>query len=416
MEGFVYLHTFAENITKIMENFDYILPQEKIAQFPLQNRDECKLLVYKNQKITDSTFTMINEFLPPQCRLILNNSKVIQARIKIKTNTQKIIEVFCLNPYPASINFEHALLSKSDIQWNCLVGNKRNWNINQTLTNTLPISPEKSITLITTLLQKSAQENIVLFEWDEPNFLFKDILELFGSVPLPPYIKRSAIADDKEYYQAVYALQPGSVAAPTAGLHFTNELMNQLKQNQHIFSYLTLHVGLGTFKAITSTDYHEHIMHAEMIEINKFFLQHLIEHPHTNIAVGTTSLRTLETIYWLGVKIYKHPHLLTLALEQKDVSLLTPYKLKPIEAIQYLLNWLNKQNLDTFTTSTQLYILPNSELNMAQGIITNFHQPNSSLISIVSCITKKNWRSIYQHALTHDYRFLSYGDVCYFEK
>ncbi len=398
-----------------MEHFNYELPSKKIAQFPLQNRAECKLLVYKNEKIIDSYFFNLNQFLPPQCRLVLNNSKVIPARIKIKTATQKTIEIFCLNPNPASISFEQALQSTTGIQWNCLIGNGRNWNLNESITYELNIDVDKKIKLTTTVIKKSFEENIVMFDWEDENLLFKDILDLFGSVPLPPYIKRKVVEEDKESYQAVYAVQPGSVAAPTAGLHFTDELIQQLISHQHIFSYLTLHVGLGTFKAITVNDYRQHIIHKEMIEVNRMFLQELIDFPRPLVAVGTTSLRTIETIYWLGVKIFKYPHLSTLTLEQQDLELLMPFKLKPVEAIRYLIQWFDNQSLQNLITSTQLFILPEYELNMVQGLITNFHQPNSTLISIVSCITQNKWRTIYHHALANDYRFLSYGDACYFE-
>ncbi len=388
---------------KISE-FDYHLPDEQIAKYPLSKRHLSKLLVYKDSQIQDFKFDAISEILPKNTRLIFNNTKVIQARLIFHKETGAKIEIFCLEPYQPA-EYVQSFESKQSCQWTCMVGNSKKWK-SGTLHQEINIENQKFVFKATRI--ESENPNLIEFSWDNPQYSFSEILEQLGELPIPPYLNRKTEESDLERYQTVYSKIKGSVAAPTAGLHFTPEVLDTLKQQGTELEEITLHVGAGTFKPVKSEDISHHEMHTEHFLVQKSSLKHLLDE-RKNIPVGTTSVRTLESLFWLAIKIKEQPNLTHLHVNQWE-----PYQqessLSKNEALQILIDFLDAKKLDFIEASTNIMIVPGYKFRFSDAIVTNFHQPKSTLLLLISAFVGKQWKDIYQHALSKEYRFLSYGD------
>ena len=412
-----------------IEDFDYVLPDEQIAYSPSPNRSGSKLLIWDQAIKAESTYGHIAEFIPANATLIFNNSKVIAARIlfeKINANNENVnstIEIFCLAPTEKYTPVLLAMQAVGKVEWNCLVGGAKKWK-EDVLIKEVKINNE-IIIVSARKIKQDAGKFIVEFSWDHPTIHFSEILNSIGNIPLPPYIQRKANEEDKERYQTTYAIEEGSVAAPTAGLHFSKEVFNSLNQKNIQQQYLTLHVGAGTFMPVKSATIDAHEMHAEFIEVDISLINYLLK--YTNkletpiIAVGTTSLRTLESVYWLGVKslIYfqqykKNIILNDLSLMQWDAYELMEHGISVQDALKSLSNLLSINKTDKLITKTQLMVTPGYTFKICDALVTNFHQPKSTLLLIIAAITGNNWKAIYAHAIMNKYRFLSYGDGCLF--
>ncbi len=395
----------------LLSEFGYELPDEKIARHPLARRDMSKLLVWKAGRIEESTFQHVADFLPLPCVLAFNNSRVVEARILFQKSSGGQIEIFCLEPHVSFLPVSAAIMQTQKVLWYCLIGGASKWKHGQVLAKQIG-----NIRLEARFIEKRRDDFTVEFSWTPGDIPFADILHQLGSMPLPPYIKRAADISDSERYQTVYAKESGSVAAPTAGLHFTEELLNSFSGINIQPLYLTLHVGAGTFMPVKTENIAEHQMHEEYIEVNADMLMSLMSKiHHPLIAVGTTSLRTLESLYWLGLKVSEQPKITEseLFLDQNF-----PYRktagLPLADALQYLLEWIKSRPEEKLITKTQLFIVPGYSFKMVRGLITNFHQPRSTLLMLVAALAGPAWKSVYSWALEHDYRFLSYGDGCLF--
>lgn len=392
---------------KISE-FNYDLPDEKIAYFPKEIRDESQLLVYQNKVIQDSNFKDISSFLSSQDVLIFNNSKVIHARIIVHNENGARIEIFCLEPvYPTAI-ISQSFEQKNEVIWKCFVGNAKKWKSPITFS---VIVGNQNIKIEATKEIYDESSFLVTFRWEE-DFSFSEWLDSYGKMPLPPYIKREANESDENRYQTIYAKYDGSVAAPTAGLHFTDQVFNSLSRKGIDTFWVTLHVGAGTFKPVSTTFVNDHYMHQEQIIVSREMIQKLIEYDEKRmIAVGTTVVRTLESIFIIGAKLFlelEHPF----SIKQWEVYD-QEFKLAEVskmDALQSILDYLKRNELDHLVGETALMIIPGYQHKIAQGIITNFHQPQSTLLLLISSYIGDDWKRIYQHALEHNYRFLSYGD------
>jgi S-adenosylmethionine:tRNA ribosyltransferase-isomerase len=388
--------------------FTYDLPPDKIAPYPLAKRDESKLLVFKDGEISEDIFKNLPGRLEPNSMLVFNNTRVIQARLNFRNERDKPIEIFCLEP-SGNIDISAAMPVQKTTRWNCLVGNLRQWK-----EKTLTLS-HQDLNLKAELLERCANFVVVDFVWDPPNLSFAEVLDLCGAMPIPPYLERKSEAIDTERYQTVYASQQGSVAAPTAGLHFTDSVLSELKALAINIQQVTLHVGAGTFKPVKSQTMLQHEMHAEWIEVSAATIEALLRNKHKKIIpVGTTSMRTLESLYWMGIKALATPSATISDLEVKQWD---PYdthvKLPGAEdSLKALLGWMHERQLISLICKTSILIAPPYQLKITAGIITNFHQPQSTLLLLISAVIGENWRTVYDYALAHDYRFLSYGDSC----
>ena len=391
-----------------ISDYNYPLPEERIAKFPLPVRDQSKLLVYRNRNISETLFTSLPDYIEPGMLMIFNNTKVIQARLHFRKETGALIEIFCLEPIQPNdyaLNFqqtEHAA-------WLCMIGNLKKWK-EGALKRQMTVKGQE-VTLTATRGEARGTSHWIDFNWDNPNVTFADILEVFGELPIPPYLNRETQESDKETYQTVYSKIKGSVAAPTAGLHFTQRVLDALKAKGVDLEEVTLHVGAGTFKPVKSEEIAGHEMHTEYISVSKQTIEKLIAHQGKAIAVGTTSVRTLESLYYIGVTISRQPDANEADLHVKQWQ---PYEtnpsLSPVEALQAILDYMNRHGLETLHTSTQIIIAPGYEYKIVKRMVTNFHQPQSTLLLLVSAFVKGDWRRIYDYALSHDFRFLSYGD------
>jgi S-adenosylmethionine:tRNA ribosyltransferase-isomerase len=412
-----------------IEDFDYVLPDEQIAYSPSPNRSGSKLLIWDQAIKAESTYGHIAEFIPANATMIFNNSKVIAARIlfeKINANNENVnstIEIFCLAPTEKYTPVLLAMQAVGKVEWNCLVGGAKKWK-EDVLIKEVKINNE-IIIVSARKIKQDAGKFIVEFSWDHPTIHFSEILNSIGNIPLPPYIQRKANEEDKERYQTTYAIEEGSVAAPTAGLHFSKEVFNSLNEKNIQQQYLTLHVGAGTFMPVKSATIDAHEMHAEFIEVDISLINYLLKYANKLetpiIAVGTTSLRTLESVYWLGVKslIYfqqykKNIILNDLSLMQWDAYELMENGISVQDALKSLSNLLSINKTDKLITKTQLMVTPGYTFKICDALVTNFHQPKSTLLLIIAAITGNNWKAIYAHAITNKYRFLSYGDGCLF--
>ena len=393
-----------------INDYNYHLPDEKIALFPLKDRDQSKLLIYKKGRISENIFSNITDYLPEKSLLVFNNSKVINARIRFQKSTGSTIEIFCLEPAESISEYSSVMNQKQSVTWKCFVGGASKWK-EEYLEKEIKIG-ETAILLIARIKEKLAEAYNIELSWQPEQFSFAEIIEAAGDIPLPPYIKRSTETTDSNRYQTIYGVHDGSVAAPTAGLHFSDTVFQKLEAAQIKKSFVTLHVGAGTFKPVKASTMKEHEMHAEWIEVDKTTINNLINNDFV-IAVGTTTLRTIETLYWIGVKALLNPDLDKLELNQWDIynEGLIEKNIPKEEALQGLSDWLDKKKMQRVFTQTQLLITPGYQFKVAKAIVTNFHQPQSTLLLLVAAAIGEDWKKCYQYALENDFRFLSYGDA-----
>jgi S-adenosylmethionine:tRNA ribosyltransferase-isomerase len=391
-------------------DYTYSLPDERIAKYPLAERDASKLLIYKNGEIKTDTYRKISNYLPKDSVLIFNNTKVVEARLLFQKETGGVIEIFCLEPHEQYADITTAMLQKEKVLWHCLVGGASKWKAGQVLQKEISVSGQ-IITLQATYHEKRSGTFIIELSWTPASLSFAEVLHHTGAIPLPPYIKRNAEEADKERYQTIYAATEGSVAAPTAGLHFTPSIFNDLDNIHVVRDFVTLHVGAGTFKPVKSETMQEHDMHAEWIEVSKSLIETLLKNlEEPIIAVGTTSLRTLESLYWLGVKLSLDDTQQPLFLSQWEVYELEKKKIPVSISLNTLLDWVKKNNTERLIAKTQILIVPGYEFKIIKGLITNFHQPQSTLLLLVAALIGHEWKNVYDYALQNDFRFLSYGD------
>ncbi len=394
-----------------LDDYDYTLPEDKIARFPLPQRDQAKLLVYAQGSIRDHGFGELPGLLPPDSSLFFNNTKVIAARLSFaKESTPQapgaLIEIFLLQPVAPSPVVSLAMLTTQFCIWQCTIGRLKRWKPGTVLRKTIQIK-EQAVSL-TARLTDVAQKQVT-FSWDNPEVTFADVVEAAGQVPLPPYLKRSANQEDKTRYQTVYSRQQGAVAAPTAGLHFTEEVLATLRQRGIPLDYLTLHVGAGTFQPIKEAIVQDHAMHSEQMAVTRENLRNLLQARRV-VAVGTTTLRTLESLYWYGVGLLKKQQ------QHFQVQKLTPYQYvkkdlpTASDALKAVLNHMERQEKQEIFGTTEIFIFPGYRFRVCSGLVTNFHMPQSTLILLIAAFVGEDWRKIYRYALDHDYRFLSYGD------
>lgn len=389
-----------------IKEYNYELPDERIAKYPLAERDASKLLVYRDLVIEDKNFKDISDYIPEDSLMVFNNTKVIQARMYFKKATGAQIEIFCLDPYlPHDYNL--IFQTTHTCSWYCMVGNQKKWK-EDSLTKEIEI--EGTIVILTARkLKMRGNTSVIEFEWDNEDFSFADLLEAAGELPIPPYLNRETEDDDKERYQTLYSKIIGSVAAPTAGLHFTDEVMAKLKQKAIAIDEITLHVGAGTFKPVKSDTIGAHEMHSEFISVTKQTIENLLNHKGNIVAVGTTSVRTLESLYYIGLLLNDKPNVDELKVKQWQ-PYETQTEISKQQALKNILDYLNENSLDKLLADTQIMIVPGYRFKIVDAIITNFHQPQSTLLLLVSAFVGGNWKTIYDHALAHNYRFLSYGD------
>ena len=401
-----------------ISDYNYPLPDERIAKFPLAQRDHSKLLVFENGDISEDIFYNITDHLPKGALMVFNNTKVIQARMHFRKETGALIEVFLLEPAEPA-DYELMFQTNGKCAWHCLVGNLKKWKEGQ-LSRSFDVNG-KTVTLSVERLHEERTSHWVEFRWDNPDVSFAEILDAAGELPIPPYLNRDTQESDKTTYQTVYSKIKGSVAAPTAGLHFTDKVLADIDAHGIDREELTLHVGAGTFKPVKSEEIEGHEMHTEYICVNKKTIDKLIAHGGKAIAVGTTSVRTLESLYYMGVKLHDNPNLTE---EQLHVGQWEPYDyakrlategtapLDTIDALREISDYLDRNSRKALHSSTQIIIAPGFEYHIVDILVTNFHQPQSTLLLLVSAFVKGEWRRIYDYALAHDFRFLSYGDSC----
>ena len=393
-------------------DYIYSLPEEKIAAFPLPDRDASKLLVYKNNAISEDTYQNIAAYLPEKSLLVFNNTKVIPARILFQKPTGGIIEIFCLEPYEAISEYSTIMNKKEKVRWKCMIGGISKWKegaLVKTISN-----QQLTIKLKVSLIEKLPDAYVVEFEWQPAQLSFAEVIAQMGNIPLPPYIKRELEDADKERYQTIYAAFDGSVAAPTAGLHFTERIFTSLKEKNIENFFVTLHVGEGTFKPVKANTMQKHEMHAEWIDVTKDTIKKLAENIGNIIAVGTTSLRTMETLYWMGAKTILFPESTReeLTIHQWDVyeEPMVSSNVLAEDALASLLGWMQKNNYESIFAKTQILIAPGYHFKIVNALITNFHQSQSTLLLLVAAAIGSKWKNIYDYALNNEFRFLSYGD------
>ena len=407
-----------------ISDYNYDLPDSRIAKFPVSPRDTSKLLVYRHGEISDDIFYNLPKYLPQKSLMVFNNTKVIQARMHFRKETGALIEVFLMEP-AAPTDYELMFQTRGECSWLCMVGNLKKWK-EGSLVRTFDVAGS-TINFKATMRRdiidtKSGGTNYwVDFAWDNPQVSFAEILDAVGELPIPPYLNRETQDSDKTTYQTVYSKIKGSVAAPTAGLHFTDKVLAAIDAAGVRREELTLHVGAGTFKPVKSEEIDGHTMHTEYVCVRRDTLQTLLDYDCCAIAVGTTSVRTLESLYYMGVKLEANPEA---AEEDLHVCQWEPYEkadgtpvdgnlidgITPQKAISNIIAWLDKNNLKTLHSSTQIIIAPGYEYKIVKVLVTNFHQPQSTLLLLVSAFLKGDWRNVYDYALSHDFRFLSYGD------
>ncbi len=398
-----------------IKDFNYHLPKERIAQFPLEKRDESKLVIYRDGSISESKFKNIPGLLPADSLMIYNETKVVQARLLFRKETGANIEIFCLEPVEPTREIQQAFEQGSGIVWKCLVGNSKKWKSGK-LDKAFPFAGKDSI-LTAERIEHHQSYSLVRFTWEPSNLTFSDILVHSGIIPLPPYMNRQAVESDKYRYQTVYARAEGSVAAPTAGLHFTKEVFDNLKKKNITFEEVTLHVGAGTFKPVNTSDIREHEMHTEQIYISKKTIENILKfYPGNITVVGTTTTRTIESLYWYGVKLLvDNDNSETINIEQWD-----PYNSKydinisVKDSLLAVLKLMNNRRMDMVSGQTKLIIVPGYNYKIPGILITNFHMPQSTLLLLVSAFIGDDWKRVYDYSLKHGFRFLSYGDSCLF--
>lgn len=391
-----------------IENYKYDLPESSIAKYPLADRSSSKLLLYREGQIKQDQFSQLPDHLPPGSWLVFNNTRVIQARLNFQKETGARIEIFCLEPVDPP-DYEQAFQAKNSVTWLCLVGNVKKWKSGSVHLDTV-INGEE-IRLEARLEERRRDGFIISFHWKQDQINFGEIIEQSGSTPIPPYLNRVAEESDRERYQTIYSLNNGSVAAPTAGLHFTDALLKQLKQSKVAMEHLTLHVGAGTFVPVKEDNARRHSMHSELVVVSRNFLEKWLYRKGGLIAVGTTSTRSLESLYWLGVKLKEQSTVSPTALSivQWDNEKLAQDMSLP-ESIECLLDYCKRNELEQLSFSTQLMIVPGYRFRTISGLLTNFHMPGSTLLLLIAALIGEDWLKVYNYALREDFRFLSYGD------
>ena len=394
-----------------ISDYNYALPDERIAKYPLARRDQSKLLIYNKGKVSEDIFCNLPNFLPKGALMVFNNTKVIQARMHFRKDTGALIEIFLLEPDEPS-DYELMFQTTGHCSWYCLVGNLKKWKSGALRRNIIVNDKEVSITAIRK--SEHGTSHCIEFNWDDPHTSFAEIIDVVGELPIPPYLNRETQESDKTTYQTVYSKIKGSVAAPTAGLHFTPEVLEALDHHGIDREELTLHVGAGTFKPVKSELIENHEMHTEYIAVKRETVEKLLKHNCHAIAVGTTSVRTLESLYYMGCKLMKNPDL---GETELHVNQWEPYEnndekmeITPSQSLQAIIDWLDKNHLRTLHSSTQIIIAPGYDYKIVKMLVTNFHQPQSTLLLLVSAFVHGDWHKIYDYALCHDFRFLSYGD------
>ncbi len=393
-----------------ISDYNYPLPPERIARYPMVPRDQSKLLVYDEGRISQHTFRDITSFLPENSLLVYNNTKVIQARLHFRKVTGALIEIFCLEPHRPA-DYQQNFDQRGQCEWQCLVGNKKKWK-EGSLCLQLTVDG-RAITLQADKIEEASTSTIIRFSW-EGNFSFAEILETAGELPIPPYLNRNTEESDKETYQTVYSRIDGSVAAPTAGLHFTDRVFSDIDAHHIERDEVTLHVGAGTFKPVKSEEIAGHEMHSEFIYITRRNIERLLAHGGHCTAVGTTSVRTLESLYYIGIKILQNPD-----IKETDLHIdqWMPYDTQDqcadtstVDSLQAITRWMDTHGHDSIHTTTQIIIAPGYTYHVAERIITNFHMPQSTLLLLISAFIGDDWKKVYSYALDNDFRFLSYGD------
>lgn len=391
-----------------IKDFDYNLPNDRIAKFPVSSRDHSKLLIYDKGEVSEDMFYNIADHLPSGSLMIFNNTRVIQARMHFRKSTGALIEVFLLEPAQPS-DYELMFQSRGKCSWLCMIGNLKKWK-DGALTCTFNINGH-DVNLSAVRNDEVGTSHLVDFSWDDNDITFAEILECVGELPIPPYLNRNTQESDKTTYQTVYSKIKGSVAAPTAGLHFTEHVLNLIDTHGIDRDELTLHVGAGTFKPVKSVEISGHDMHTEYICVKRSTIENLIRHGASAIAVGTTSVRTLESLYYMGVRLENNKDA---SEEQLHIDQWEPYDtnptLPPVKALENIIDYLNRNGLNSLHGSTQIIIAPGYKYKIVKMLVTNFHQPQSTLLLLVSAFVHGDWKTIYDYALKHDFRFLSYGD------
>lgn len=399
-----------------INDYNYPLPDERIAKHPLAEREQCKLLIYSNQQVSEGHFYDVPQLLPQGSLLVYNNTRVINARLRFRKATGSTIEIFCLEPV-APHDYQLIFQTTHTCTWLCLVGNSKRWK-EGALEQTVMVEGQQ-VTLSATRGDRLGNSWEIIFTWDAPEVTFASLLTALGEIPIPPYLNRGTEESDLTDYQTVYSHIDGSVAAPTAGLHFTDELLAECDRRGITRRELTLHVGAGTFQPVKSENIGEHEMHYEFITVERSLLAELIHAIDTRqpiIAVGTTSVRTLESLYYVGQMLESDPEADDLTVTQWQ-PYTTSCQINARQALQNIVDYLDRHHLNTLMGNTQLMIAPGFTYRIIDGMITNFHQPQSTLLLLVAAfVGNENWRGLYDYALAHDFRFLSYGDACLFLK
>jgi len=390
-----------------LSDYEYILPEQRIAKFPLEKRDHSKLLHFHSGQISHQHFYELPQLLPSGSLMVFNNTKVIPARLIFQRETGAKIEIFLLKPLAPCTIINEIMIQTQEVTWEVMIGNLKKWKDGEVLQGEIFVQG-KTCVISAKLLNRD--QKTVSFSWTDHDIPFVSIVEASGEVPLPPYLNRAATAEDKPRYQTVYSKKEGAVAAPTAGLHFTDTVLEELESKGVQKEFLTLHVSAGTFQPIKEEKVTEHPMHSEQVVVQYETIMRLSHHQEKVIAVGTTSLRSLESLYWYGVK---------LLLDQDPqffIPKLYPYKYKMsnlpsrTESFKAVENYMVSKGIKEITGSTEIFIMPGYDFKVCDGLVTNFHQPSSTLILLVAAYTGEDWRKIYMEALKNDYRFLSYGD------
>lgn len=393
-----------------ISDYNYPLPDERIAKFPIPQRDHSKLLIYNKGEVGEDVFYHLPKYLPSGALMVFNNTKVIQARMHFRKSTGALIEVFLLEPAEPT-DYELMFQTTARCSWYCLVGNLKKWKEGSLVRHINVKGQDISVSATRGAIHGTS--HTISFEWDGDNVSFAEIIDAMGELPIPPYLNRETQESDKTTYQTVYSKIKGSVAAPTAGLHFTPEVLADIDAHGIDREELTLHVGAGTFKPVKSEEIEGHEMHTEFVSVRRDTIQKLIAHKGCAIAVGTTSVRTLESLYYMGLKVMRHPDLTE---SQLHVAQWEPYEettgetVESTDALQALADWMDLHHLDVLHSSTQIIIAPGYDYKIVKMLVTNFHQPQSTLLLLVSAFVKGDWHKIYDYALDHDFRFLSYGD------
>lgn len=395
-----------------IDDFTYDLPSGKIALFAADPRDSSRLLVYRHGRLTENIYRNMDQFLPKNSVLVFNDTRVIKSRILFEKSTGAVIEIFCLGPFGQFGDYDNLFQQTDTILWKCMIGKAGKWK--EKKLDKKIIIHNTEVILTASLVEKLPDAYVVRFSWQPGAFSFGEVIDAAGVTPLPPYIKRAVNEKDEINYQTVYSEHEGSVAAPTAGLHFTTAMLNAFQEKGFTSLFTTLHVGAGTFKPVKSGTMGGHLMHAEWQTITIAFLEALLSNIDRKIiGVGTTATRTLESIFWMGNKILNRKDI---SLAELKVSQWETYEPEPVhsrkEAVAALMEFIKAMDRDHLMIETEIIIAPGYAYRMIEGLVTNFHQPKSTLLLLVAALIGDSWRKVYDYALTHDFRFLSYGDGC----